>query len=57
MYICERSEASIEEMTEESSTLASEIASLQDEIKALDKAVGISAPFSAFFGIFRLPIS
>merc|ERR1719174_560395 len=34
-----QSEASIEEMTEESSTLASEIASLQDEIKALDKAV------------------
>ena len=35
-----RSEAAIEEMTEESSTLASEIADLQDEIKALDKAVG-----------------
>jgi chromosome segregation ATPase len=34
-----QSEAAIEEMTEESSTLASEIANLQDEIKALDKAV------------------
>jgi hypothetical protein len=33
------SKASIEEMTEESSTLATEIATLQDEIKALDKAV------------------
>merc|ERR1719420_1403924 len=34
-----QSEASIEEMTEESSTLASEIADLQAEIKNLDKAV------------------
>merc|ERR1719456_862678 len=34
-----QSEASIEEMTEESSTLTSEIADLQAEIKALDKAV------------------
>merc|ERR1719387_2282551 len=33
------SEASIDEMTEESSTLASEIADLQTEIKVLDKAV------------------
>merc|ERR1719387_1054834 len=33
------SEASIDEMTEESSTLASEIADLQKEIKILDKAV------------------
>merc|ERR1719163_2670680 len=34
-----QSEAGIEEMTEESSTLASEIADLQQEIKNLDKAV------------------
>merc|ERR1719379_2891355 len=34
-----QSTAAIEEMTEESATLASEIASLQKEIKALDKAV------------------
>jgi len=33
------SEASIAEMTDASATLASEIANLQDEIKALDKAV------------------
>merc|ERR1719473_2114085 len=34
-----QSAAAIEEMTEESATLASEIAGLQTEIKALDKAV------------------
>merc|ERR1719421_2288718 len=34
-----QSTAAIEDMTEESATLASEIASLQKEIKALDKAV------------------
>merc|ERR1719281_1219808 len=33
------SEAAIEEMTEESATLATEIANLEAEIKALDKAV------------------